>query len=206
MRNLLEFVKTTVIGGFFGLVPVVGVIFIVAESLNAVGVVITPIAENLPVETIGGIELAHVLALVLVLGFCFGVGALLQTQIGARGTRWLDERVLDRIPGYNVLRGLSASFAGDDDTTRFAPAAVDLHGSGVFAFAFIVEELADGAFTVLVPISPTPSLGTLHYAPAERVRRLEVPLGTAVNCIMRWGIGSSALVDSAGPPLHSPPK
>lgn len=127
MRNLFEFTKTTIIGGFFGLVPVVGITLIIAEALGAVGTVTTPIATALPVETVGGLDVAHLIALVIVLGFCFAVGALLRTRAGERGTQWLDERVLDRIPGYSILRGLSSSFAGDDDTAQFAPAAVDLY-------------------------------------------------------------------------------
>lgn len=204
MRNLFEFIKTTVIGGFFGLVPAIGIILIISQSLDIISVATTPIASSLPAESLGGAELAQILSFVILLGFCFTVGALLQTRIGARTSHWMSERVLGRIPGYNVLRVLSASFAGDDDTTRFSPAAVDLHGSGVFSIAFIVEELKDGGFMVLVPIAPTPNLGTLYCAPPERVRHLDVPLATALNCIMQWGVGSSLLIDSASPPLHSP--
>ncbi|MDE0887531.1 MAG: DUF502 domain-containing protein [Myxococcota bacterium] len=206
MRNLFELIKTTVIGGFFGLLPIIAIIFIVSESLDVIGMATTPIANNLPVKKLGGTEIAQILSFLILLGFCFTVGALFQTRSGERATRWIGEHVFDRIPGYNVLRGLSASFAGEDDTTRFSPAAVDLYGSGVFSIAFIVEELKDGGFMVFVPITPTPSLGTLYYAPPERIRHLDVPLATALNCILQWGVGSSQLIDSASLPLRSPTK
>lgn len=62
-----------------------------------------------------------------------------------------------------------------------------------------MDQHDDGGFTVLVPTAPTPSLGVLYYAPRERVRLLDVPLGTAVSSVMHWAIDSKALFQNVAP-------
>lgn len=202
MKNLLDVAKATIIGGFFGLLPIVGIILVVAEALSAVAGFISPIAESLPVETVGGVEVAHLIAIVIVAGFCFLAGLFLQTGVGSRTGDWLDERVLGRIPGYTMLKTLSETFAGKDESSQFSPAAVDLAGNGAWSIAFIVDEQPN-TFTVLVPVAPTPNLGQIYVLPANRVRRLAAPLGSAVHCVMQWGIGSAELLATASPPIDT---
>ena len=61
--------------------------------------------------------------------------------------------------------------------------------------AFIIEELADGRFTVFVPSVPTPFAAVYVLTP-ERVHPLDVPFTQALQSISRWGSGSKELVEA----------
>jgi uncharacterized membrane protein len=54
MRNLLEFIKTAIIGGFLVLLPVVAVLVLIGIAVNSVVHIIGPLAAKLPMKTIGG--------------------------------------------------------------------------------------------------------------------------------------------------------
>ena len=61
---------------------------------------------------------------------------------------------------------------------------------------FIVEEHEDGMVALFVPASPTPTVGFLYYVKADQVRKLDVPVASALNCVMQWGVGSKAILQS----------
>jgi len=65
---------------------------------------------------------------------------------------------------------------------------------GTELLGFIVEEHAEGKFTVLVPLAPMPGVGTLKIVSREKVQRLEVPMKDALGAILNWGAGTEALL------------
>ncbi len=60
--------------------------------------------------------------------------------------------------------------------------------------AFIVEEHGDGMLTVFVPSAPTPTAGNVYFMTEQQVRRVDVPVSSAVKCIMQLGVGSNELI------------
>ena len=101
--------------------------------------------------------------------------------------------VLGKIPGYSLLRGLVARVGGPGERRCLsAPALVELEDALVPAM--IIEELADGRFTVLVPSVPTPAAGALCVLPATRVHRINVPLSQLLHVYSKWGEGTGVLV------------
>jgi uncharacterized membrane protein len=100
--------------------------------------------------------------------------------------------VLERIPGYKLLRGVVTRLGGDETSEAFAPALVELEDALVPAL--IVEELADGKFVVLVPSVPTPVSGALYILPAHRVHLIDVPLTHVMKVYTKWGEGAGELV------------
>jgi uncharacterized membrane protein len=58
---------------------------------------------------------------------------------------------------------------------------------------FIIEELDDGRYTVLVPSVPTPAAGALFILPRERVHPVDVPFTQAVKVISKWGTGAGEM-------------
>jgi uncharacterized membrane protein len=182
------------------------IVLLLAEAVEMVAGISTPIAEQLPVEALGGVEVARLVALALIALACFLAGALLRTRFGAWSTAQVERAIFDRLPGYSLLRSVTRRFGGAEESALFSAALADLHGSEARVFVFIVEEHEDGSFTVLVPNAPTPSVGTLYLLPQRRVQRLAVPPATAVNTFMQWGIGSKSLLGggAAGGPAARP--
>ena len=54
----MKFLKTTIIGGLFFLIPVVVVLMVVGKALDVMTAVAEPAAELLPIDSLGGVEKA----------------------------------------------------------------------------------------------------------------------------------------------------
>lgn len=60
--------------------------------------------------------------------------------------------------------------------------------------AFIIEEHADGRYTVFVPWVPTPFAGAVYVLDRARVHPLDVPFTQAIRAVSRWGSGCRELL------------
>jgi uncharacterized membrane protein len=187
MNKLMEFSKTTIIGGLLVILPVALIALLLMEAITIVQKVLEPIISLLPEEVI----LPKVIALFIVVGLCFLTGLILRTKIG-RQTHQAGERLLDRIPGYTLLRSLSRRIAGEGEGITFAPALVEIEEALVPAF--LVEEHEDRSYTVFIPAIPTPTVGSLYILPRERVHPINVPFGKVIKCVTSWGVGSGELL------------
>jgi uncharacterized membrane protein len=190
MKGAANFVKTTAIGGFFVVLPVAIVLFLVGKVLAALVMAVSPLLEMMTLRQIGGVGIATLLAIVLFFALCFVTGLLIRTHFGKIAGRWVEWQILRKLPGYRIIKNLTSRFSGVEGT-EFAPALVDLYGGDTRSLALIVEEQDDGGFTVFVPLAPTPTIGQVHVLPAAKVRKIEAPLGTVLNSFMQWGVESN---------------
>jgi uncharacterized membrane protein len=204
MRHLLEFLKTTVIGGFLVLLPVVAVLVLIGIALHSVIGIIAPMAANLPIKTIGGYAAATLLAVLLILGFCFLAGLLVQLRLGQLVQSWLESHLLRRLPGYTMVKNLTRQVAGQEGT-EFAPALIDLYGSEARVIGLIMEELDDGRMTVFVPLSPTSTLGQVYILPAAKVTKLKARFLDVANTLTQWGAEAEKVL-AAPPAVDEKPK
>ena len=199
MKNFLEFLKTTILGGFLVLLPVVAVLVLIAIAVNSVIAIIAPLAAKLPMKTVGGYTAVTLLAVLLILGFCFLAGLLVQLRLGRLIQTWLESHVLQRLPGYTMIKNLTRQVAGQEGA-EFAPALVDLYGSEARVIGLIMEELEDGRLTIFVPMSPTSTLGQVYILPAARVERLHARFLPVVNSLSQWGVESNKLFQAPPSP------
>ncbi len=194
MRRLANFLRTTILGGVFVLLPIFLTVALLAKAVAAVTALLAPVMEALPAD----FHLRRLVALAIVLAVCFVAGAIFRTAPG----RWAEEKVerylLERIPGYTLVRGLAGRITGQEQGEVFAAALVELEDALVPAF--VVEEHPDGRFTVFVPSVPTPAAGTVYVMPPERVHLVDVPFAQAVAVVTKWGAGSRDLVAAMRPP------
>ena len=188
MKYAREFVVSTVVGGLFIVVPVYLAVLLLLKGMQSVGNLVRPIAAMVP----DWLPAENFLSLLLVLALCFLIGIAVRTRTG-RAVRERTEVVFfERLPGYGLLRSLTQRLAGDTDQEAWRPALVELEDALVPAF--IIEELADGRFTIFVPSVPTPLAGAVYILTPERVHILDVPFTQAIQSISRWGSGSKDLV------------
>ncbi len=195
MKKVAAFLKTTLIGGLVIIVPIVLAVLILIEAVGLVLDILQPIVDLLPDKSIGGITIATLAALGLVLGACFAAGLLLHSKSGAAATNWIEKKVLGLIPGYNMFRNIVRRVANFQDTADLMPAVVNTT-PGTQVLAFIIEEHDNGDCTVFIPSSPALTVGSIQHVIAEKVRKLDVPIQQVANCIMEWGAGSKALFRS----------
>jgi uncharacterized membrane protein len=206
MKVLLNFLMTTVIGGLLVLLPVALFVFILGDVLAMVAALAAPIAELLPVEELGGASVATLVALALIIGFCFLVGLVARTAIGSRLGGWVEGAVLRRVPVYGMLKTLSQQFIGTDtaEKSMFLPAVLSLPQDSL-QLVYVIEEHGNGFSTVMIPSVPAALAGPLQYVRSERLRKLEVPLARVVQSLQGCGIGAGPLFapDTSAPSAAS---
>ena len=187
MKGLAELTKTTLIGGLLVVLPIYLSILLLAKTLAGILALLSPVTAAIP----AGTQFRQVFALMIVLAVCLVAGLVVRTGAGLRAKDALERTVLGRIPGYALVRGLAERLGGDAAEGSFQPALVELEDA--LSPGFIIEELEDGRYTVLVPSVPTPAAGSLFILPRERVHPLDVPFTQAVKVISKWGAGAGEL-------------
>ena len=188
MKRALAFLKATLLGGVIVVLPAWLAVLLVLKVLAHLEVFVKPVSSHLPHS------LAHprVIAILVLVGLCFLVGSAIQTAIGAKAERTAERLVLERIPGYTVLRSLASRLSDHAETASFQPALVEMEEALVPAF--IVEQHTGNRCTVFIPSVPTPMAGAVYIIDNSRVHPLDLPAVSVMQCISRWGDGSDKLV------------
>ena len=187
MKGLAELTKTTLIGGLLVVLPIYLSILLLAKTLAGILALLSPVTATIP----AGAQFRQIFALMIVLAVCLIAGLVVRTGAGLRAKHALERSVLEKIPGYALVRGLAERLGGDAGEGSFQPALVELEDA--LSPGFIIEELEDARYTVLVPSVPTPAAGALFILPRERVHPLDVPFTQAVKVISKWGAGAGEL-------------
>jgi uncharacterized membrane protein len=196
MTRSLDFLKTTVVGGFLVVIPLVLLILIVDETLAVFEALIAPVAELLPVDELGGMAVANLVGFGLILGFWFLAGLVARTAIGARTGGWLEDAVLGRLPGYRMMKTLSRQVAGAGgaDSSMFVPAVLELPEDSM-QLVYLIEEHPNGYATIMIPNVPAALAGPLQCVPSRRLRKLDVSLARVVQSLQACGLGAGEFFD-----------
>ena len=187
MKSLADLIKTTLIGGLLVVLPIYLSVLLLAKTLGGLLALLSPVTAVISPDA----RFRQVAAIMIVLVVCLVVGLLVRTTLGLRAKEAFERSVLEKIPGFTMVRGLAKRLSGDQSEGTFRPALVELEDA--LSPAFIIEELEDGRYTVLVPSVPTPAAGALFILPRERVHPVDVPFTQAVKVISKWGVGAGAM-------------
>ena len=204
MKRIVRFIKTTLVGGVIFLLPVVLTIVLLRQAVGLVEKIVRPIAAQVPVEAVGGMRVASLIAIILLILVGFFAGLVASTRPGRRLQSMLEQLVLRKMPGYTLLKGATGEGTAEGtDEVEVALARFDDNT----VLGYVMEKNADGTLTVFVPSAPTPAVGTVFYLPEDRITRLDVPVAEATKVIMRLGVGSKDLLGkrkAAAPPDRRP--
>src|SRR5262249_13888102 len=131
-------------------------------------------------------------SLLFVVTVCFLIGVALRTPAGRAAGQRIETSLFEKMPGYALFRSLTKQISGSFDEHVWKPALAEIEEALVPAF--IIEEFADGRFTVFVPSAPTPLSGSIYILTPERVHPVDVPFTHVIKSLSRWGSGSKELV------------
>jgi uncharacterized membrane protein len=188
MKHTQEFFVNTLVGGLLIVVPIYLAVLLLLKAMKSVMGLVRPFAMLLPPS----IPADQILSLLLVLILCFLIGLAVRTPTGRALRERIEKSLFERIPGYALFRSLTQRLAGESSESAWQPALAEIEEALVPAF--IIEELADGRFTVFVPSIPTPLAGAVYILSGDRVHPLDVPFTQAIQTVSRWGSGAKDLV------------
>jgi uncharacterized membrane protein len=194
MDPLRESLKTLVRGVFF-LVPIALLVILLVQAVKLLAGLLRPVAKLVPAETVGGAAMVDVVAAAVIVALCFAAGLLARTAIGRAVGDRLEHVVLQRIPGFTLVKSMTHGMVGIESGSEVKVVLAWIEESWVLAF--MMERHGNGLSTVFVPSAPTPAAGAIYYLPDDRLRMLDVPVSAAVACVTRLGLGSRLLLANA---------
>ena len=192
MKQIVEFMKTTVIGGLFVLLPVLLLYMLLAEALQLVVALATPIADLFPKGVFAKVNAPVLIALILIVSVSFLLGIALRSAALSRLGGWIESTVLTRLPVYTVLKRLTKGFA-KEEAAAFKPGLLTSTESWK-DIVYVIEDHGDGHLTVLVPWAPTAFSGSVKVVSRDRVEMLDANIGDVSKVLSLWGVGTRELL------------
>jgi uncharacterized membrane protein len=192
MKTLYNFLKTTILGGVFFLLPLVLAFLLLEKAFHFVNKIAVPFAKVLPFSAIAGIQTPYVMAVMILIAIGFFAGLIAKTSLGGR-FRNSTQKLLDKIPGYTLLRVFTAEVQGGEGVSGSPVGLVDW-GNDNWQWCFIVERHANGYVTIFIPGAPKPNSGSVRFLPARQIKEVSVPVSLVVKCLTQSGLGSLDLL------------
>ncbi len=206
IARMFRHLRARVISGVLVLTPL-AVTFVVLRFFYRLFVgYVRPIArlmprQGLPEYAVNG------LAVVALLAFLYGVGALMRMMVGRRLVGW-GEAVLNRIPVvksvYSWTKSLIELLASRDRTAFKSVVLVDFPRPGCRALGFVGGEgrTFDGRrqVRVFLPTSPNPTSGYLLLVDESEVTRLDMTIEEGVRMVVSGGVLVPPLFDGGDSP------
>lgn len=193
MTSLPRFFRTTLAGGILFLLPAIVLVAIVGKALEIAHKIIAPLAELLPVPSLIGLDAPMLLAVGLVILFCFLAGVVARTTIAQRATNYVEAAALSHVPGYEFVKAISQSLLVPEKSPDYT--VVLARFDDVWQLAFFVERLKNGHVAVFVPGSPSPQSGSVYFMTEDRVKTTDITFNAAMKCLKRYGKGAGALLE-----------
>ena len=103
---MTNFIKTTAIGGLLFMIPIVVVVMILNKAFKIMMLVAVPLDKLIPIESIGGVALSNILAVLCTFAGCFLAGLVAKSKMGKTTFNLIDAKLLLFFPGYSYLKSL----------------------------------------------------------------------------------------------------
>ncbi len=186
-------IQTTILGGIFFLIPLAFVAMILGNAYRIALKVAEPIDALIPLEDIGGVALANILAILLLLLLCFFAGLIAKLEFFSARMNKLDGLLMEIMPGYAIAKSVLGGMAKRDDVEALlTPVLVTFDDHQMIAFE--VERTETYAI-VFLPGAPTAWSGSSIVVNLDRIKVLEVPTHLASALLRTLGRGAPVLLD-----------
>jgi len=192
MKNLRRLIRTTLIGGFIFLIPLVCVVVVVGKAFQIMKVVAKPLGNLIPVESVAGFAVVELLTTFIMILFCLLAGMLARSPWGRKVNAKLDSVLLQMIPGYAWVKGVTGGIHDEEAEEVLKPVLVRLDDQ--FQLAFEVDRAADGLVAVYLPGSPDPRSGAVSYVTGDRIQPVDAGFKAVVKICKNLGRGSTVIL------------
>ena len=192
MKKLRKITTTTLVGGILFLIPLAIFVFAVGKVFQVMRWVTSPLDALMPNNTIAGYAVVDVMAGVLLVLCCFAAGLVAQSERGRNIRERLDRLLLEVIPGYTWIKGITSSISDDEAENLFKPVMARFDDQCQIAFE--VDRTQDGLVAVYLPGAPNARSGSVSYMAADRIQPIDARFHTIANSFKRFGCGSGGIV------------
>lgn len=195
MNGLKQFIRTTLLGGFLIVLPIVILLMVLNWMFQSVTNYIRPIT-NLLIQTARVNEfVASFFAMFFIILVFFLVGLIIKTELGKVSFAAFENKFLGKIFGYRIIKETVLQIFGEEKNVFKAVALVKLFGNETLMTAFVTDEHSDGSYTVFIPSGPAPTAGFVYHVKAEQITIVDIPVDQALRTILSLGAGSKKIIE-----------
>ena len=188
--NPNSFIATLLAGVLF-LVPLGIAGIVLVKIIGVMMLVAQPMADWLPVDSLGGVALANLIALLFLMLTCFLAGLAARHAVASEMVRSVESGFLMKLPGYPMIKSY---FSGYDDSQVAGLKPVLVKSGSVERLGLEVESLPDGRSMVFIPSPPNVFSGITQLMPSEHVRYLDISVKDIVEMTENFGHGAEHLL------------
>ena len=183
----MSFLKTTLLGGLFLLLPIMLLWVGLKEIGGLLVAMASPIADMLPGKMFEDLIAPGVVALALIVATSFVLGlAVKATWLRDLGRKF-ESSVLYKVPMYRMLKVISGALIDYDNSHVDAALVKDETGGG--DPCYVMEKHADGRATVLLPWSPASFAGSIKVVQQSQLEILPCTLDEFSRSLSQIGVG-----------------
>ena len=191
---MLNFLKNALLKGLVILIPVVILYVTLRELLELMVGLATPIADLFPEGTFDRANETEIIAVLLVIGTAIILGSLSAIKPAGRAAAWLEDKTLNAVPMYRMLKSLMAAMLNVEGSEAFKP-AFHRAGNGTREPVYVIEQHANGQAVVLQPWSPAAFAGSVKVVQSQQLEILPVTLDEFSLALTHFGLGISEIMD-----------
>ena len=173
--------------------PVVALIFILIQAFDIMLKIAQPLGDLIPIDKIGGVAVANILVILLIILICFIAGLFATKDFFKKVQHNLEQKILLKIPGYVFIKGITKGMKENEEASEhFLPVLVRFDDCQQMGFE--IERISDTEAVVYLPGSPNPWSGTVVMTNIDRVRRLDISVPDTLAFMERLGLGTTDLI------------
>jgi uncharacterized membrane protein len=190
IKETLEFVRTTVVGGALFLLPIIVVLFVLSKVFGLMGAFTEPVVRLMGVETVGGVAVSTLVTIFGIVLSAFLAGLFARTKAGQAALTWIQDGVSATLPQFSLIQGVARDVGAEGDH-REMPVVMVPTDAG-WALGLLLESEGDW-HAVYLPGAPEMSSGSVAYAHKDQIHQTDLSLKQLWMLMRGRGKGSSAI-------------
>lgn len=191
--SIRKFLMTTLLGGLLVLLPITIFAVLVRLVFRLVTNAIQPVAMLFSGSALPS-ALASILALAIIIGFCFFVGLFVRTRFGRAIIHYLNKQILARLPFYTTIQETVKQVFGQKGSSFSKVVIVEAMNTKMTGF--VTSESPTGIYTVFVPTAPNPTNGFVFHVERDKLIFVEhIKAEDALRTVIGLGTGSNVLFE-----------
>jgi len=197
----MNFLKTTVLGGLFILLPIMLLWMGLKEIGELLAIMATPIADILadlfPQDFFDNLTAPGVVAFFLIAGASFILGLAAKSKWLRSIGQTVEKSILFKVPMYRMLKIMSSALI-DTSSSDVDPALL-MDGSGGGDPCYVIEKHEDGRATILLPWSPASFAGSIKVVQQSDLEILSCSIDEYSRSLSQIGVGVEECMNAQPP-------
>ena len=193
--RIKKFFITTLLGGLLVILPIVIILWAFNMLIRFIVSNITPVTMIVD-KFISVRYLPEIISAIIIVIICFLVGLSVRTKLGNWIHINIEEKILTKIPGYNMVKGaINQLISTEKKTKPFSQVVLfKLFNNEVLLTGVITDDEDEEYVTIFCATAPNPTSGFIYHVLRKDVFLVDISVEDTMRTVFSGGSGSSMLL------------